>query len=352
MFKTIIAKLKAVMYRMGLIKGLQSIGQIKDISISDEHYQRVDLWRALYQGYYSDWHDVEVHTVEGKKTRRMRTMNMPKHVAQEMAALVFNEKCMINISDETLSQNVQDVFKRNRFYKQFQRYLEYGFALGGLAMKVFADENGIRIGYVTADCFVPLSSTADEVLEAVFLNEVRKGDKYYTLLEWHTWDGPEYVITNELYQSSIQGQIGIKVPLSTLYPELQEETRIQNLKRPLFVYIKPNLANNFDTQSPLGIAIYANALDTLRALDIAFDSFEREFRLGKKRIMVPASAIRTVVDPQTGNLVRYFDANDEAYQAFNFGQDSNEIKDISVQIRVQEHIDAINALLNILAMQT
>ncbi|WP_143287124.1 phage portal protein, partial [Caenibacillus caldisaponilyticus] len=115
---------------------------------------------------------------------------------------------------------------------------------------------------------------------------------------------------------------------------------------------KPNLANNFDTQSPLGIAIYANALDTLRALDIAFDSFEREFRLGKKRIMVPASAIRTVVDPQTGNLVRYFDANDEAYQAFNFGQDSNEIKDISVQIRVQEHIDAINALLNILAMQT
>src|SRR5690606_31265168 len=49
---------------------------------------------------------------------------------------------------------------------------------------------------------------------------------------------------------------------------------------------------------------------------------------------------------------RYFDANDEAYQAFNFmDSDAQKIQDMSVEIRVDEHIKAIQALLDILAMQ-
>jgi A118 family predicted phage portal protein len=351
MFRNIIAKIRQVMYRLGLIKGIKSVLESKDVIASEDFYNHIDMWHALYKGYYPGWHDIEYFTLQGKKTHRMNSMRMPKVVAQEMASLVFNEKCVINISDEQLSENVIDAFKRNRFYKQFQRYLEYMFAMGGMSIKVYGDEKGIRLSYVTANCFIPVSQTADEVTEGVFVNETRKGDKYFTLLEWHTWDGPTYVVRNELYQSSTKAELGVKVPLSTLYPELEEETRIKGLSRPLFVYFKPNIANNIDTQSPLGISLYANALDTLKELDTAFDSFEREFRLGKKRIIVPATAVKTVVDPETGQMVRYFDANDEAYQAINTNLDDDKIVDISVELRVQEHIDAINALLNILAMQ-
>ncbi|MCD3573562.1 hypothetical protein [Streptococcus equi] len=72
----------------------------------------------------------------------------------------------------------------------------------------------------------------------------------------------------------------------------------------------------------------------MRAIDIAYDSFEREFRLGRKRILVPATAIRTVVDSE-GNFHRYFDATDETYEAFHTGEDSKiqDIKDISVELR-------------------
>jgi A118 family predicted phage portal protein len=104
--------------------------------------------------------------------------------------------------------------------------------------------------------------------------------------------------------------------------------------------------------SPLGVSIFANALDSLRALDVAFDSFEREFRLGKKRILVPDTAIRTIVDPDTGKHVRYFDANDEVYQAFKFeNEEGDNFKDLSVELRVDEHVAAINSLLNLFAMQ-
>ncbi|WP_152406503.1 phage portal protein, partial [Streptococcus pneumoniae] len=90
----------------------------------------------------------------------------------------------------------------------------------------------------------------------------------------------------------------------------------------------------------------------IKALDIAFDSFQREFVLGKKRIIVPATAVTGVVDPETGNFVRYFDADDEVYQAMELGGgDSDKIVDTSVELRVEEHVGAINALLKILSTQ-
>ncbi|MEC3621550.1 phage portal protein [Bacillus subtilis] len=350
MIKKIGSALKAVMYRMGLIQGINKITDSKKVMVTDEHYEYVDTWYALYKGYHKDFHDITYKTVAGERSRRRATLNMPKVAAAEMAQLVFNEKCLVNVSDNALYDNIKEVLDHNKFGKQFQRYLEYSFALGGMVMKVHVDADQIKISYVAADAFYPLSSTSDEVTEGVFVNETRKGDKKYTLLEWHTWEGSEYVITNELYESNNSATLGIRVPLSTMYPDLEEEARIEGLTRPLFVYIRPNTANNFDMYSPLGISIYANALDTLKTLDIAYDSFQREFRLGKKRILVPQSAIKTVVDPQTGKMSRYFDAEDEAYQAMNF-ESEDAIKDISVELRVNEHIDAINSILNLLSMQ-
>jgi A118 family predicted phage portal protein len=335
---------------VGLIRGIQSVYAKKEIPVNETFFNQIDVWKALYSGYHKDFHDVKYHTINGTRTRRMATLNMPKVVSQELATLIFNEKCEINISDQEFEKNVKEVFRRNSFYRQFQHYLEYSFALGGAVIKAYADESGIRLGYVTADCFIPLSWDNSGIHEGVFVSVIRRQNKKYTHLEWHVWEGAEYVIRNELYESSGE-DLGVRVPLDTLFPNLEEEVRIQNLKRPLFVYIKPNTANNIDPTIPLGISIYANALDTLKSLDIAFDSFQREFRLGRKRILVPASAIKTVIDPQTGQMHRYFDANDEVYEAFNLEQDSNEIKDISVDLRIEEHINAINAMLNLLAMQ-
>jgi A118 family predicted phage portal protein len=335
---------------VGIIRGIQSVYTKKEIPVNETFFNQIDVWKALYSGYHEDFHKVKYHTINGTRTRRMATLNMAKVVSQELATLIFNEKCEINISDQTFEENVKEAFRRNSFYRQFQHYLEYNFAMGGAVIKVYADDSGIRLGYVTADCFIPLSWDNSGIHEGLFVSEIRRRDKKYTHLEWHVWEGAEYVIRNELYESNGE-DLGVRVPLSTLFPDLEEEVRIQNLKRPLFVYIKPNTANNIDPTIPLGISIYANALDTLKSLDIAFDSFQREFRLGRKRILVPASAIKTVIDPQTGQMHRYFDANDEVYEAFNLEQDSNEIKDISVDLRIEEHINAINAYLNMLAMQ-
>lgn len=340
--------------RMGLVRTMKKLSDFEQIPIDDEAYQRIEEWKAIYQGYYEKWHLVKYNTIDGLKTRKMATLKIGKVLANEMASLIFNEKCEINISDEKLQKFIDEVFKDNKFYRKFQQYLEYMFGLSGIVIKPYHADGKIKLSYVTADCFIPTAWDNQGIYEGVFLNQTVKGNKRYTLLEWHSWEGKEYVIRNQLFESDLNsgGEIGKEVPLSTLYENLEEEVRIKNFKRSNFVYFKPNLANNFDINSPLGISIFANALDTLHSLDVAFDSFQREFRLGKKRIIVPASAVKAVPD-EHGNLVRYFDANDEVYQAMELGNlDEFKIHDNSVELRVEEHVAAINALLNILAMQT
>lgn len=350
MFKTIANAVRRLFTKMGLIKGMKKVTDNRKITIDEESYKQIDIWKAIYSGHFAEWHDLKYQTIEGQKTRRMASLNMAKVVSQEMASLIFNEKCSINISDETLFNNIKNVLDDNNFTREFQRYLEYMLALGGMVIKVYWD-NGIKLSYVTADCFVPVSWDNNKVTEGVFINESTKGDKYYTLLEWHLIEGTQHVIKNELYESKNKGELGRKVSLDTLYENLEDAVYIKNLSRPTFVYFKPNTANNFDLYSPLGISIYANSLDVLKSLDIAFDSFQREFVLGKKRIIVPASAIKYVTDPISGQQQRYFDASDEVYEAMKF-EENQEIKDISVELRVEEHKAAINALLNYYSMQT
>ena len=254
-----------------------------------------------------------------------------------------------------------------------QEHIEQSLALGGGAIKAWYEEKydsagnvipnsgQIKLGFCMADQFVPTAWDNTQVTDGVFISRQAKDGYYYTRLEWHKWDGLTYWISNELYRaeqknninnSEPQDILGFRYPLNTIYPFLSENTPLQGLSRSLFVYYRTAMANNLDDNSPLGVSIYANSMSTLKALDICYDSFIREFSLGKKRIIVPAQCISTVYDPQTGEMRRYFDASSEVYEALSTDNpDALKIQDNSVELRVDEHIAAINAFLSILCLQ-
>ncbi len=352
MIKKWLSKIKEVMHRMGLIKGIE---QVTDISIVEttEMYNAILKWKAQYQGYYKDWHDIPAYSINKPAGRRtMMSMQMPKHVSQELANLVFNEKVTISIDNEAFGNEIETILQENNFYERMMIELEKMNAMGGLVIKPFFKNGKIEFSFVTADLFVPLGSNSKgEITEGIFLDETQANNKYYTLLEWHKLEADgTYTVSNQLFSSDTKETIGVKVSLETLYPGLEENVTISDISRPLFVYIKPNLANFIDLNSPLGVSIFAGAQDTLHALDCAFDSFHREFKLGKKRIIVPATALKSVIDDD-GNFFRYYDANDEVLEAFDFDSTMNEPKDISMTLRVEEHISAMNVLLDTLSMQ-
>jgi A118 family predicted phage portal protein len=274
---------------------------------------------------------------------------------------------------DPLQAFVEKVLHENNFNVKMLESIEQAAALGGEALKVWRevkrdsegkevpDSERLKIGYCMADQFVPTAWDNAEVTEGVFISRIAKGGYYYTRLEWHKWDGLTYYITNELYRSEMyrngnskepQDILGMRVPLAEIYPLLDEETVVEGVEKSLFSYFRTPTANNIDDNSPLGVSIYANAMETLHALDICFDSFVREFRLGKKRIIVPARMVKTIVDPVSGVPRRYFDATDETYEALSTDDpDSLKIQDNSVALRVEEHVAAMNAFLNIFCLQ-
>ena len=327
--------------------------------------------KCIYRGLYTPWHVIPAPTIADKdKKRTLYRMNMAKAVCAELAGLIWSEGVKIDISDETLQDFVLQVLRENSFFTKMQEHVEQSAALGGGAIKEYVKtkrQNGqpvpgtehVVIDYCMADQFVPTAWDNADVSEAVFVSRKAKDGYYYTRLEWHKRNGDTYIIKNDLYKAPMkngsgenQDILGYQYPLANMYPSLQPYTEINGLDKSLFAYYRTPIANNVDDNSPLGVSVYGNAFDTLHALDVCFDSFVREFRLGKKRIIVPASAVRTVVDPANGTMRRYFDANDETYEALNSDDpEKMKIQDNSITLRVEEHVAAINAFLSILCLQ-
>ena len=365
-----------------IAREFKDIFEIGGVPAFNEFYNFGILpWKMLYRGFYSAWHLIKAPTIANPDAkRRLSYLNMSKAVCQELAGMVWTDQSDINITtdgvgeEETdiLSDFVHKVLAENNFSVKMCEAIEQAAALGGEALKVWyevkhdeegkeiPDSGAIRIGYCMADQFVPTAWDNATISEGVFISRIAKDGYYYTRLEWHKWEGTTYVITNELYRAEMrkdgspesQDILGYRYPLSVIYPYLDERTELHFIEKSLFSYFRTPVANNIDDNSPLGVSIYANALETLHALDICFDSFVREFRLGKKRIIVPARMVKAVIDPVTGKTVRYFDAYDETYEALSTDDpDSLKIQDNSVELRVDEHVAGINAFLNIFCLQ-
>lgn len=348
------------------VKGIPAFRQFYDFSIFPAKY----VWR----GFYKPWHIVKSFSIGNRKgTRQLYRMDIAKAICAELAGLIWSEGADIHITfngdDDYLQRFVEMVLEKNAFGRKMQEHIEQSCALGGGAIKEYVivkhDEQGkpiegtekICLDYCMADQFVPTSWDNAEVSEAVFVSRKAKDGYYFTRLEWHKWNGETYVISNDLFRAPMkdgsgndQDILGFRYPLADVYPDIAELTMINGLSTSLFSYYRTPQANNADDNSPLGISVYGNAFDTLHALDICYDSLVREFRLGKRTISVPASAIRTVVDPISGEMVRYFDANDEAYEAFSLDESAT-IQDRVPQLRVEEHVKALNALLSVLCLQ-
>ena len=364
----------------GLGKEYKSIFDLQGVPAFNQFYNiGIFPWKYLYRGFYKPWHLIPAPTIaDPEHKRNLSYLNMSKALCAELAGMVWTDQCDVSVSvegvegdEDPLDAFVRDVLDKNNFQRKMPEAIEQAAALGGEAIKVWhevrrdkagnevPESDRIRLGFAMADQFVPTQWGGANVEGGIFVTRQARGGWYYTLLEWHEWDGTTYVIRNELYRSEVRKEgvgddqdiLGFRYPLSALYPYMDEEVTV-DIEKSLFAYFRTPEANNIDDNSPLGVSVYANAMDTLHAIDICFDSFVREFRLGKKRIIVPARMIRKVVDPVTGRQVRYFDATDETYEALSTDDpDSLKIQDNSVSLRVEEHVEGLNALLNILCLQ-
>lgn len=325
----------------------QAFPDLKFPLIDDYYTNIIYPCRDIYAGEPA-WKTVKRSGLYSNGERQMSVLNAAKLLCDELTALTFSEATEINISDSTLQEYIDGVLEDNGFYSNMPAWLGFAYAMGGGALKCYAVEGKPVIDYLNADCFIPTEYDNRRITGGIFRSVSYIKSYYYTLLEHYSGGKVEY----RLYKSGTDSTLGAECPLSELYDNNFPQSVDYGTEEPMFAYFRTASANNF-SDCCLGLPIFYNSRDTLKSIDIAFDSYSREFILGRKRIIVPSSCIRTVVDPDTGNIKRYFDADDEVYQALRCDEDKDlNVIDNTMTIRVDEHVNSINALLNILCTQT
>ena len=317
-------------------------------------YDLMAVWKSWYRGNVNDFH-YYTEVVCGKSTTCERlTMNMPKKLCEDLTKLLWTEKTQINLSNKNATKRLWEVLdsKENAFTVNLPIFIEKMLALGNGATVEYKDENNRTIiDYIDGDVIIPYRFTNGYITGMItisrFVEKKGKSKVYYTHITYHEYVNGKYIKLNELYKSSTDTTLGKQINFNDVFPKVKE-SEVKMTGNPYFQIWKPNLANNFDTGSPMGISIYANSIDRFKSLDVKYDSFYNEFILGKKRIVVDQSAMKGgMTTDENGNprYVQYFDKNDRVYQAIN-AEMKEPVKEIDFTLRYQEHIDSINADLN------
>ena len=317
-------------------------------------YDLMAIWKSWYRGSVNDFH-YYTEIVCGKSVDCERlTMNMAKKLSEDIAKLLWTEKTRIELSNKNATKRLWEVLdsKENAFTVNIPIFIEKMLAIGNGATVEYKDENNKTIiDYIEGDVIIPYKFTNGYISGMItvsrFVEEKGKSKVYYTHITYHEYVDGKYIKLNEVYKSGTDTTLGKQLNFNDIFPNVKE-SEVVITSNPYFQIWKPNLANNFDTSSPMGISIYANSIDRFKSLDVKYDSFYNEFILGKKRIIVDQSAMKGgMTTDENGNprYVQYFDKNDKVYQAIN-AEMKEPVKEVDFSLRYQEHIDSINADLN------
>lgn len=320
-------------------------------------YDMMEIWKSWYRGNVNDFHYYDIKLADGSiTTKERRTLNMPKKVCEDFSKLEWSEKVQIKLDGEKNTKRLLNVLKskENDFEVNFPDFLEMLYALGTMVTVEYTKNGKTIIDYINGDVVLPYKYTNSYINGIVTVSrnieENRNKKTYYTLLTYHEYDNGIYYRNSELYMSKNETELGKEIDLNTLYDI--EEFEVYETEHPRFQVWRLPIANNFDTGSPMGLSILANQIDKFKNIDTKYDSFDHEFVTGKRRVLVDKTALKASINgvDESGKpiMVSYFDSNDDVYVAIN-GMEEQPVKDINFDLRVSEHVDAINCELNYLS---
>lgn len=241
-------------------------------AISTPMASAIDLWSDMYKGN-APWIGDKV-----------QSLGIPSAIASEIARLTTIEmQSEVSGSERADFLNTQ----YQRVILELRTQVEYGAAKGGMIFKPYIDGADIVVDFVPADRFYPIAfDTKGRMTSVVFVERLVKGKAYYTRLEIHERRGNNYFIKNKFYRSTVKSIIGNEISAKTVpeWSSLETELQIQNIKGMLFGFYKPALANTVDPESPLGVSVYARAVDLIKEADEQYSRLLWEYEGGELAI--------------------------------------------------------------------
>lgn len=291
---------------------------------------------------------------------RIKTINFAKSVCSETARLA-TLAIGIQIDGSARATWLQE--QMDKIYFQIRHWVEYGCAYG----TVFIKPNGEGFDMFTPIDVLLTDCDNQEVRGIIFKDQYTEGDKYYTRLEYHRFvdtvvDGVKvspYYISNRAYVSTSADNIGNPIEMSkTKWADLLPDTppimksNNESLDGPMFGVFRTPQANNVDLNTVLGLPIYAEAIEELKDLDIAYSRNAGEIFDSEKIILADDRLLMPDGVPIKNRGGSYSERRKKEmklphYVKNVFSAGPNEFyQEINPQLNTDTRISGVNALLS------
>lgn len=312
-------------------------------TIKDKYYTYIKDWLDWYVNGADEFHETTFYNGINEVSRDIKSLGMAKTVCETWANLLMNEKVEFTTGDDASDELLKEVLKENVFEVNANQLIERAFALGtGALVEYIKDNNEVKIDYVTADMIYPIAWDNSGITECAFGSRMHTKDGDCILLQIHTKNKQgNYIIENKMLL--VEDETIKELPIDGVKPKWETGSDI-----PLFQIVKPNIANNVDIKCPMGMSVYANAIDCLKEIDTSFDALNVEIETGRRMVFLSADLfftdsngnLRNVIG-QKENVLRFMGDSDNP--------DHKIIQDFTPTLRIEALSGALQFQLNMLS---
>lgn len=263
-----------------------------EITKDSEMYDNIDIWKSYYKN------NAELHKYVDNygKTRYSYSLGMAKRISEDWASIGFTEKDEISTNKPKNKKFIENFIAKVKLYNEIPIAIETATWSGtcGVIIRlkniavvnkkiVPTDKTSYDLIKVNAKNILPLRIEHGKIIDVAFVSGIKKDKKKLIYIELHRLTDTGYVINN-IY---LDAESGKETRYDEVIPEMETGSDV-----PLFSILRTPIINTIDNNLGLGMSMYGNAIDQLKACDITYNNFVRDFELGGKKIIYNKKLIK------------------------------------------------------------
>lgn len=302
---------------MNITDFVEYLNKSKKLHVDASYYSHIGTWKQWWEGYVEDIHKVkEMGSDNVVRARRLATLKMPKHACEDWATLLLNDKTMISIDDKNSAMwllgnddQTGGILRDIAFWPNANSLVELAFRSGTGAfvmsiegLKISAEgvpqvsaNAKLCMDYIPAECILPLTVRHGKVIDCAFASEVFIDGKSCIYLQTHRLTDKGYQITNEYFVSNTSNSESAKYEPAALPKGMLASFNTGGTVS-WFSLFSPAECKNISGGPGLGMAVFSEAVDAARLVDLAFDNYSQDIYLGGKKVFYNKRLTKSYID--------------------------------------------------------
>jgi A118 family predicted phage portal protein len=326
-------------------------------------YATINNWTNWWKNEVEDFHKYQVTYDNRKYNMRMYSLGMAKRISEDWASICWTEKDQITSTEQNKKylENKLAEIKLNRYLSCAIEKSSYSGTCGAILRikgaklidgQIVANKfTRYDLILMDANQIVPLRVENGKIIDCAFVSETRIQNKKAFYIEIHELVKRK-AEDGEIYQTYRIRNIFIDEDGKEIEKENVIKEYYTNSDIALFSILEPPSENPFEEANGLGFSVFGNAIDQLKAVDIAYNNFVMDYYLGGKKIFYNKKLCQM---DDKGNVIYPTDLQKQQFQIVgdemeNANEDSL-IHEYNPDLRISENKEGLQFFLDLLSFK-